>query len=125
MAVPTVHLTQIRNQLEQCRNKLAQGSPVLDDLRTIIDALDEACPRVQDILYIQATDTALESPALGMSLYTNGRRIPLPSDRTDWPYQSVIEAVRDGWRIISFPNMALMMDDSAIHGLGCEFILEK
>jgi hypothetical protein len=125
MAVPTVHLTRIRNQLEQCRNKLAQGSLMLDDLQTVIDALDEARPKVQDILYIQATGTALESPVLGMSLYTNGRRIPLPSDRTDWPYQSVIEAVRDGWRIISFPNMALMMDDSATYGLGCEFILER
>ena len=125
MAVPTAHLTHIRNQLEQCRNQLAQGSLIPDDLQTVIDALDAVNRKVQDILYIQAESTALESPVLGMSLYTNARRITLPSNRTDWPYQSVIEAVRDGWRIISFPSMALAMDNSVTYGLGCEFILEK
>ena len=125
MAVPTAHLTHIRNQLEKCRDKLAHGSLTRDDLQTIIDALDGAERNVQDILYIQATSTALESPVLGMSLYANGRRIPLPSNRTELPYQSVIEAMCDGWHIISFPNAALVMDDSITYGLGCEFILEK
>ena len=125
MSVPTANLTQIRNQLEQCRNQLAQGSLMPDDLQEIIDTLAAVNRKVQDILYIQAESTALESPVLGMSLYTDGRRIPLPSNRIDWPYQSVIEAVRDGWHIISFPSMALAMDNSVTYGLGCEFILEK
>lgn len=125
MAVPTPLLTHIRNQLEKCCSKLAQGSLTLDDLQAIIDAMGEADRNVQDILYIQAESTALESPVLGMSLYNNGKRIPLPSNLTDLPYQSVIEAMRDGWHIISFPNTALVMDDTITYGLGCEFILEK
>lgn len=125
MVVPTAKLTHIRNKLEQCRNQLAQGNLIPDDLQEIIDALAAVNRKVQDILYIQAESTALESSVLGMSLCTDGRRIPLPSNRIDWPYQSVIEAVSDGWHIISFPSMALAMDDSVTYGLGCEFILEK
>ena len=33
--------------------------------------------------------------------------------------------MNDGWRIISFPNMGLMMDESRTYGLGNEFIMEK
>ena len=46
-------------------------------------------------------------------------------DSKDWPYQSVLEAIRDGWRVVQFPNLALLMDESRTYGLGCEFILEK
>ena len=48
------------------------------------------------------------------------------SDADEWPYQTVLEAMEDGWRVISFPNLALMAlnhDDS--HGLEFEFILER
>jgi len=48
-----------------------------------------------------------------------------PANSEDWPYQTVLDAVGDGWRIISFPNMALLtVDDREFHGLGFEFILE-
>ena len=48
-----------------------------------------------------------------------------PSDPNDWPYKTPLEANRDGWRVIQFPNMALIMDESKAYGLGCEFILER
>jgi hypothetical protein len=37
----------------------------------------------------------------------------------------VAAAIRDGWRIVSFPNLALLMDEERTIGYGCEFILDK
>lgn len=48
-----------------------------------------------------------------------------PPNPNDWPYQSPLDAIRDGWRVIRFPDMALMMDESRTYGLGFEFILER
>ncbi len=31
----------------------------------------------------------------------------------------------DGWRVIKFPEMALLLQEDQTIGLGCEFILEK
>ena len=49
-----------------------------------------------------------------------GRRTP-----RDWPYKTVLDAVRDGWRIIKFPELALMLDEKRSYGLGCDFVLER
>ena len=58
-----------------------------------------------------------------MSLMQDGEiSEPAPDN---WPYETVLDAIRDGWRIIKFPEMALLLDESRTYGLGCEFILEK
>ena len=80
-------------------------------------------PRRQDLLYIQSTGTGLMDAIHGMSLVIDGEIIEPEPD--DWPYATVLDAVRDSWRIIKFPEMALMLDESRTYGLGCEFILEK
>ena len=48
-----------------------------------------------------------------------------PADPEEWPYRTVVEAIRDGWRVIQFPNLALLLDEKRSYGLGCEFILER
>ena len=49
-----------------------------------------------------------------------------PDEPDDWPYQTVHEAMLDGWRIVKFPEMTLMLvGENETYGLGCEFILEK
>ena len=53
-----------------------------------------------------------------------GGKIVEPPDA--WPYQTPLDAINDGWRVIAFPNTALLAlsaDDP--QGLGFEFILEK
>ena len=79
----------------------------------------------QDILYIQTKDTDLRSQILGINLVLNGDYVDLPGDPEEWPYSSVLEAINDGWRIVVFPDLALLMQDGLPQGLGCEFILEK
>jgi hypothetical protein len=60
-----------------------------------------------------------------MALVQNGRIVEVPDDPNDWPYKTPLEAIRDGWRVIQFPNLALMMDETRTYGMGCEFILER
>ena len=35
-----------------------------------------------------------------------------PEDPDNWPYQTVLEAIRDGWGVIKFPELALGMDEN-------------
>ena len=76
----------------------------------------------QNLLYIQTGNTALTSNIHGMSMLVDGEII---EPELPFMYQTPLEAIQDGWRIIQFPNTSLMMDESRTYGLGCEFILEK
>ena len=80
----------------------------------------------QDLLYLHATSTSPSSQIVAMTLVAGGKIVAPPADPNDWPYQTPIDALNDGWRIIAFPNMALLAlsaDDP--QGLGFEFVLEK
>ena len=78
----------------------------------------------QDILYLQCSGTSLGDRVIGMSLVINGEIIE-QNPQEPWPYEKVLDAMRDGWRVVQFPTPALVPDDSQPTGLGCEFILEK
>ena len=80
---------------------------------------------VQDLLYLQAAHSSPAAPVLGMLLVENGDISEGPPNPADWPYRTVLDAIRDGWRVIQFPNLALLGDGSRTVGLGCEFILER
>ena len=116
---------RIKQQIERCLEKHRHGELTEQELREVIEAIDSPPPKCQDLLYLQAGSTSLESRLLGLALIENGRVVELPDDPNDWPYKTPLEAIRDGWRVIQFPNLALMMDETRTYGLGCEFILER
>lgn len=91
------------------------------------DALEHrpAPTRRQDLLYLQASSTSLESSIIGMTLIRDGAIVPVIPGAEDWPYANVLAALRDGWRVIKFPELALLMVEDRTISLGCEFILEK
>lgn len=80
---------------------------------------------MQELLYLQASSTSPASEVLGIALYAGGDETPLPADPARWPYQTVAEALKDGWRVVKFPELALLVDESRNYGVGCEFILER
>jgi len=80
---------------------------------------------MQDILYLHTRVNSLTSDVLAMRIVTNGEISDGPENPDDWPYQSVLQAVKDSWHVIKFPELALMMDESRTYGLGFEFILER
>lgn len=129
---------EIKRQVEVCvgelrRNALSEGS-----LRRIAELADrlpdggrsDSRPAGrpagrQELLYLQAEQTSVTSRVIGMSQFTGGRFSDGPDDAADWPYQTVADAMADGWRIVKFPEMAILLDDRRTYGLGCEFILER
>ena len=115
--------SKIEEQVERCVEKLGAGTLTAASLRRISELNGEST--VQDILYLQATTTSPTSEVVGMRIIENGEISDGPHDPDDWPYQTVLEAVRDGWRVLKFPELALMLDDSRTFGLGFEFILER
>ena len=80
---------------------------------------------LQRLLYLQTESTSVDSDVIGMSFVEDGEiRLP-PDDPEDWPYANALEAMKDGWRVVKFPELALLYQDPFNLSLGCEFILEK
>ncbi len=77
----------------------------------------------QDLLYLQTSSSNLNAPVHGCTLIEDGEILEPEVGR--WPYNSVLDAIRDGWSVIQFPNLALMTDEARTYALGCEFILER
>ena len=106
--------------------KLAAGTLTIDELRRGIAALLSEDGKRQDLLYLQARTSSVEDKVIGMMLIEDGKADEGPKDPEDWPYKTVLAAMRDGWRVISFPNMALLaVSPDTPHGLGFEFVLER
>ena len=113
----------IKEWIDNCIEKLNAGELTETDLRGVTTVLSS---EKQLILYLYSKSTNLRSPLGGWALYdaTAPEAPILPSQ--DAPYTSVIDAVRDGWRIVQFPRPELY-DFSDVDNayLAFEFILEK
>ncbi len=116
---------KLAQQLEGCIVAYQDGSLSEEMLRAALETAQSNDEKCQDILYLQAVSTSLTSQVHGMLLMENGEIADEIPDPEKWPYQTVLEAIRDGWRIVQFPNLALLLDESRTYGLGCEFILER
>ncbi len=114
----------IADKLDQAIAELRAGTLQESTLAAIRDEV-AAGPATQDLLYLQASGTDVNSEVIGMRLVLDGEVSDGPDDPDDWPYQTVVEAIRDGWRIIDFPNLALLLDESRTYAYGAEFVLEK
>ncbi len=117
-------MSQIKKQLENCLTKFRAGELTENDLQQALDlTTHQTSPQ---LLYLQADNTAITSSVCGMSLFDADGQHDGLDQNGDWPYDTVLAAVLDGWRIVKFPEMALMMaGEEEAYGLGCEFILEK
>ena len=118
-----------KQQIQEWLDKLRAGTLVEADLQQALGRLDgtsdDDSPKQQRLLYLNTGNTGVDSQVLGMALVENGEILEGPDDVDEWPYNSVLEAMDDGWRVIKFPEMALMLQEDKTFGLGCEFILEK
>ena len=113
----------VRQWLTESRKKLQTGNFTEADLQRLEMLLIE--PR-QMVLYLYSKSTNMRSAIASWALYdpTVSYEPTLPSQ--DTPYDSVIEAVNDGWRIVQFPRAELyQFSDIDNTYLGYEFILEK
>lgn len=118
------------SQVERWLQKLREGTLTEEDLeQALADLKRRQGPplRPQKLLYLQTHSSAVDSPVNGMSIVEGGEvRLP-PENPDDWPYETVLDAIEDGWRVIKFPELSLLYDhpDEVDRWMGCEFILEK
>ena len=113
----------LRRQLEDCLARFRRRELREADLLAALALLET--PRRQQLLYLQTSGTGLDSGVIGISLIAEGQIQELPLDPAQWPYQNVLAALADGWRVIKFPELALLLQEEHTVGLGCEFVLEK
>ena len=110
--------------IKASRQQLAKGVPLeVDDLDVLASLVAESR---QLILYLTAKSTNMHAAVVGWALYdpTKGRE-PTPLSQEP-PYQSVLQAVGDGWRVVQFPvSSSYQYKDLENDYVGFDFVLEK
>jgi hypothetical protein len=115
----------LESWLEKAQGKLANGGINSDDLEQLREALKGTAQR-QRLLYLHAKGPSIYAPIIGMAEHEPiaGKKDTLRT-RTDWPYDTVHDAIVDGWQVIHFPQQMAPFDDRELDYVGYEFILQK
>ena len=116
-------MLELKTQLQLCLDRFRADKLSEEDLRVAVDIVDR--PKKQSILYIQAPSTHPHDVVIGTSIYEKGEDFERVDENGEFLYQTIDEALEDGWRIVKFPGMTPGMDDQHTYGLGFEFILER
>ena len=97
----------------------------IDQLHQIINAARKSTR--QRLLYLHAATPSIRSQVIGMALHepVQGTVTEIVTADQAWPYNTVHDAILDGWQVIHFPDQRTEFDDREIDILGYEFILQK
>lgn len=123
--------SEIRRWIAESRKKL-DGKGLDDGDLNQLEALLDNGPRPLDdgprpkIMYLTARSTNMRSGIVGWVEFVPGEKpkLKLPGDEP--PYESVLEAVADGWRVVQYPIPKLYeYKDLENDYVGFDFILEK
>ena len=81
----------------------------------------------QRLLYLHALTPNVFSDILALTQIepTAGFRVEITAAELDWPYNTVHDAIVDGWQIVQFPDLQAPFDDRELDVVGYEFILQK
>lgn len=118
----------IEGWIAEARAKLENGGLQqrdLDRLHQIISA-NRGDTR-QWLLYLHTATPSIRSQVIGMALHepVPGSVTEIMTEEQDWSYNTVHDAILDGWQVIHFPDQRTEFDDREIDILGYEFILQK
>ena len=111
--------------LAKAEERLTNGGIQAAELQQLRQLLQTATPR-QRLLYLHTKAPSVYSPVIGMAQHepVTGQKDTLRT-RPDWPYETVHDALVDGWQVIHFPNLLAPYDDRELDYVGFEFILQK
>jgi len=110
--------------IAEARARLRAGQFAETDL----DALEERLgrPLRQRLLYLHAREPVVTAAVIAMAEHDPASSAPPPGPvREDWPYDTVLDAMRDGWQVVHFPQQMAPFDDRETDIAGFEFILQK
>ena len=115
--------------LDDARIKLKAGTLSEADLAALESQLELSRPKVlrQRLLYLHAQTPSIASGLIAATLHepVKGGISQMDPMQKDPTYQTVHEAIMDGWEVIHFPDQQAPFDDREIDVLGYEFILQK
>ena len=115
----------IEGWLTNAEAKSSNGGVTPADLQQLRQLCQSAQPR-QRLLYLHSKAPSIYAAVIGMAQHEPlaGSKDRLRT-REDWPYQTVHDALVDGWQVIHFPNLLAPYDDRELDYVGFEFILQK
>lgn len=113
--------------LAQARVHRAEGTLTDAELEALERLARTSRARRQRLLYLHAASPGLHAAVVAAALHEPAEEAIVQIDplAPELPYTSVADAVRDGWRVIHFPDQRAPFDDREIDLVGYEFILEK
>lgn len=81
----------------------------------------------QRLLYLHATKPSVLAEVVALNLIepVKGFTTEISAEEPDWPYETVHDAVVDGWQIVQFPHLQAPIEDHDLDVIGYEFILQK
>ena len=81
----------------------------------------------QRLLYLHARTTSVFSGVIGYTPIepVEGYRVEIVAEDQSWPYETVHDAIVDGWQVLQFPHLQAPIDDRELDVVGYEFILQK
>ena len=112
-AMPTA-FEAIDRWIDEARTKLENGGIQkgdLDQLHQIVSTNREGTR--QRLLYLHATTPGIRSQVIGMALHepVQGSVTEIVTEEQDWPYNTVHDAILDGWQVIHFPDQRTEFDE--------------
>lgn len=114
--------------LSRARSALASGKPVDDAMLNELEAALAGRTKVrQRLLYMHLTTPAPHASAVSCTIFDPAAEVrnQLSAESPQLAYNSVVEAMADGWQVISFPDINAPIDDREVDMLGYLFILQK
>lgn len=116
--------TEIKQWIAESRKKLA-GKGLSDGDLDQLEAVLES-PSPPKIMYLTARSINMRSGIVGWAVFVPGEGPELKLPGNEPPYESVLEAVADGWRVVQYPiNKLYEYKDLENDYVGFDFILEK
>ena len=90
---------EIERWISLARERVANGGISVTDLDQLEQILQVKCRR-QRLLYLQATTPSIRSNVIGMAQHepVNGAITQIEPDTYNWKYQTVHDAIVDGWQ---------------------------
>lgn len=115
----------LENWLIAAEAKVSNGGVTQADLQQLRQRCQSTQPR-QRLLYLHTKAPSIYAAVIGMAQHEplSGHKDRLRTI-SDWPYQTVHDALVDGWQVIHFPNLLSPYDDRELDYVGFEFILQK
>lgn len=81
----------------------------------------------QRLLYLHARTPSVFSPVMGYTPIepVSGYQTEISAGDFEFPYNTVHDAIVDGWQVVQFPHLQAPFDDRDLDVVGYEFILQK